>query len=153
VHAQKPSVQFPVGPHCESTAQVPHVPETHASPPPHSLLAVHALQTPLTHASPPAVPSGPVDWLQSANVEQAPHAPFLHTSPFRQPAGGLQPAFGLFGAQTPLGHVSPDAQSLSFEHVHCTEVWVAMHVAFGPHWLSEVHVWQVPPAQTSPDSH
>jgi hypothetical protein len=136
-HAQKPSMQFPLDPHWAFVTQVPHVPPTQASPPPHWLLDEHAAHAPSMHASPPDVPIPAGCSLQSANVEQGPHAPFLHTCPEGHP--GKHPALGSTGVQTPEEHVSPEAQSPSTEQVHSIAVWVAAHCAVGPHWLSNVH--------------
>jgi hypothetical protein len=82
------SLQFIGEPHCVSRTQVPHVPWTHAAPPPHSRLDVQAPQTPPTQASPgaPATDAGPpkglpkaLIGLQSTYVEHGPQTPAVHT--------------------------------------------------------------------------
>jgi hypothetical protein len=37
--------------------------------------------------------------------------------------------------------------------VHWIVVWVAVHFALGPHWLSDEHSLHAPPAQISPAAH
>ena len=113
-------------------AHVPHVPPTQAIPPPHWLLAVHAVQTPAMHTSPGSGCGPNVDWLQSPNVEHAPHVLLTHPCPVGHPSGGLQPG-GLVTVQMPAAQVSGDAQSPFTVHVHCMPVWVDAHVAVGPH--------------------
>jgi hypothetical protein len=53
----------------------------------------------------------------------------------------------------PEAQVSPVAQSLSAAHVHWTAWCVAVHLALGPHWLSEEQVSHLPPSQTWPAEH
>jgi hypothetical protein len=49
----------PLGPHCASTTQVPHVPVTHAWPPPHWLLDVQATHAPATQTRPEGLADAP----------------------------------------------------------------------------------------------
>jgi hypothetical protein len=129
---------------------VPQVPPTHAIPPPHWLLAVHAVQTPPMQARPCGF-WGIGTSLHSAKLEQGPHVPLLHTCPIGQPMK-LQEV-ELLGEQIPDEQVSGGVQSVSTVQVHCIPLCVAAHVAVGPHWPSEVQTTQVFPAQTWPGWH
>lgn len=99
------------------------------------------------------VPKGCV--LQSWKVVQGPQVPLMQACPFWHSLPGpptLHPVRPE-KEQTPDWHDSPDVQSVSWVHVHCIPECVAAQVAVGPHWLFEVHAWQVWPMQTSPALH
>ena len=121
-------MHWPDGPHWAFVEHVPQVPPTHAIPPPHWALLEHAAQTPSMQARPLSCPGRPNGWvLQSSNVEQAPHEPLMHAWPdgHAEPgAGDAQPEKPL-DEQTPDAHVSPEEQSVSWEHVHCMPECVA----------------------------
>jgi hypothetical protein len=73
--------------------------------------------------------------LQSSNVEQGPHVPWMHACPVghAEPGpGALQPV-ALLAVQIPDAHVSPEEQSMSREQVHCMLECVAWQMALGPH--------------------
>jgi hypothetical protein len=111
----------PFGPHWAFALHVPHVPATHACPPPHWLLDVQAVQTPLTQPKLPLDLGGMNGFeLQSSKDEHGPQTLFTQACPFGQYCPGPinQQPVTLPTEQTPEAHVSPDAQSESAEHVH-----------------------------------
>lgn len=143
---QYPSVQVPCAPHWMLAEQVPQVPWTQAMPPPHWLFAVQFVHLPLMQAYPVGA-KGPVETLQSARVEHAPHTPLMHARPPLHPWNPISQPPSIWlndsGLHTPDEQTSPEAQSPSTEQVHWSDVCVAAQVADGPHWLSAVQVVQV----------
>jgi hypothetical protein len=99
-------------------------------------LLEHAEQTPSMQARPlggRGKPNGSV--LQSSNVEQGPQVPWMHACPdgHAEPGAGESHPIGPPGVQTPVAQVSPEEQSVSWEHVHCIPECVAWQIALGPH--------------------
>jgi hypothetical protein len=137
------SLHTPFAPHCESMTHVPHVPPTHAPPPPHWLFAVQSLQTPAMQARPGgAKPGSDSPVLQSRNVEQAPHTPATHAWPDPQSAGDWQTPHSPKSAMQP----SPASHSVAPEHLHSP----ASHTPPGPHWVPDVHCPHTPSVHTCP---
>ena len=108
-------------------AQVPHVPPTHAWPPPHWLLAVHWVHAPLMQVRPACPPEGPPipGVLQSSYDEHGPHVPLMHAWPLEQRfPGSFEQLSVLLAVHTPELQVWLELQSASWEHAHCVPVWV-----------------------------
>jgi hypothetical protein len=96
--------------------------------------------------------------LQSAKEEHAAQRRLMQVRPLLHPGKnpGKQPpsiCVKESGAQIPDEHPSPEAQSLSSEQVHCSDVCVAVQVAAGPHWELAVQVVQTWLMQTWPALH
>jgi hypothetical protein len=96
-------------------------------------LEEHAEQTPLMQAR-PGSELGKLGALQSSNDVQRPHVPLMHACSLLH---WLSPALQLLALpadeQMPPLQVSPLAQSSFCEQVHWMPVWVAAHLALGPH--------------------
>lgn len=72
--------------------------------------------------------------LQSSNLVQGRHTPLMHACLLLQAGWMASVHSGTpVDAHTPDWQLSPDAQSEFLEHVHCTLVCVASHLALGPH--------------------
>jgi hypothetical protein len=137
VHVQKPSVHWPLA---------RHVPSTHAWPPPHWLLAVHATHAPSTHASSVASPrsnSLGTD-KQSAYVWHAVHTLFTHACPSAQSPTDWHAPHSPNGCRQPC----PGWHWLALVHEQAP-----LHDPLGPHWSLDVHAPQTPSTQACPSAH